>query len=278
MAAHTPDQVKAFDRLKVIVLLILVALLLLLLCNVLRPPAAMAPTPTVALPTAPPITPPQPPTPMAALVAPTLRAEAKDGKLALNGTGTPGSTVQIVLDGKVIGTAPVGADGKWSFSVDVSPGEHEIIANALDAGGKVAAAAPPLKLSIAAPLVAPTLDKLTSTVGPLNLTGTGTPGSTVQVVVDGKVVGTAPVGADGKWSFKLDVAPGAREIVANALDAAGKVVAAAPPFKLVSAAPSVLPPAGASGLGRVMAGLGLLMVGCALVMKGYAASTKRPGS
>ncbi|MFN8456604.1 MAG: Ig-like domain-containing protein [Anaerolineae bacterium] len=41
--------------------------------------------------------------------------------------------------------------------------------------------------------------------GEITLTGTGTPGSQVAVVVDGKVVGTATVGADGTWNLPIQL-------------------------------------------------------------------------
>ena len=54
--------------------------------------------------------------------APTFDAPEGDltsGEVTLSGTGTPGSDVEVVVDGEVIGTAKVGDDGTWSLTTDL---------------------------------------------------------------------------------------------------------------------------------------------------------------
>jgi len=178
----------------------------------------------------------------AAITAPTLdpvAANAVAGPLTLTGTGAPGSTVQIVIDGRVVGEATVGADGKWSFPTTLAAGDHRLVVNALDAAGQVVATAPAFNFKLGEALSTPTLDPLPSgaVAGPLTLTGTGAPGSKVQIVIGGQPAGEATVGADGKWSFAVTLPnTGVVPVSVNALDANGQVTASGPSIDLNVAA------------------------------------------
>ena len=186
------------------------------------------------------------------IVAPTLNlpaagGELTGGELMLTGTGEPGSEVRVLVDGESVGVAQVGSDGNWSLTAELDePGEHEIVVQALDAGGEVVAASEPILLTVAAPVAAPTLDSLTEGAelpsGELTLTGTGEPGSEVQILVDGEVVGVVRVDSDGNWSLIAELdEPGEHDIVVQALDAGGEVVAASEPILLTVAAPIAAP-------------------------------------
>ncbi len=115
--------------------------------------------------------------------------------------------------------------------------------NALDATGAVATAGEPTTLKVADVLAAPTLDTPEAlTVGQRTLTGTGAPGTTVQIVVNGQPAGTAVVGPDGKWTFDADFpAAGDYAVAVNALDASGAVTAPGEPTTLKVAAPTPTP-------------------------------------
>ena len=78
-------------------------------------------------------------TPPVVAVPPTMNASASDGMVVLEGKGTPGSTVQIVVDGEVVETVTVGEDGTWRAEFALDPGEHQIRAQAVDAQGTVLA-------------------------------------------------------------------------------------------------------------------------------------------
>jgi hypothetical protein len=191
----------------------------------------------------------------APIVEPTFEVEVRAGGLEISGTGTPGSTVQIVIDGRVAGTATVGAGGQWSYTAEIASGEHTVAVDALDAAGQVAASAPELRIAGPAPARAPALDRPAGplTAGSLTLAGTGAPGSTVQIVIDGQPAGTATVGTDGRWSFDTTLAAGQRRIVVNALDAAGQVAASGEVATLTVAAlspPAVTPAPGTTNACR----------------------------
>ncbi len=238
--ATAPTGWLGYDWIKLIIALILAALLLWLYLAG-RGPNTFAP-----------LAPP-------ALTAPANGATVSAGTVELQGTGAPGSTVQVVVDGQPAGTATVDAGGAWRLPVSFSaPGEHTIIVNALDNRGTVAASAPASRLVVAegaaaataapAPTVAPAataapagaaiaaptinLPGAPVAAGTIRLSGTGTPGSTVDVTVDGASVGTATVGPDGAWSLDTTIARGAHKVVARALDAAGAVAAAGQPADL----------------------------------------------
>ena len=59
------------------------------------------------------------------------------GPYTLQGTGTPGSIVELLVNGASIGTATVGADGRWSFDTTLAAGDNEILARAVDSSGAV---------------------------------------------------------------------------------------------------------------------------------------------
>lgn len=80
-------------------------------------------------------------------------------------------------------------------------------------------------------------------VGAVVLSGTGTPGSTIDVQLAGQSVGQTSVGTDGSWSLETNVAqPGAYTFTARALDPDGRVRGVAPALNLMVGA------AGAGGL------------------------------
>lgn len=157
------------------------------------------------------------------------------GPYTLRGNGTPGSTVEVLVNGTSIGTTEVGADGSWSIDTTLEAGENEIVARAVDDGGAVLAEAEPVTLGVqeapAAAVAAPTFDAPPGDLagGPALLAGTGAPGSIVRVTVGGVAAGTALVGADGRWELDAILPAGAQEIVVEAIDASGAVVAAGEP-------------------------------------------------
>jgi hypothetical protein len=174
-------------------------------------------------------------------------ADLKVGTLTLTGSGEPGSVVQVVADGQIVGMTQVGDDGTWSLKAYmIKPGEHQLKVQRLDASGAVVAEGEPISVSLSAPavgLTAPSFNLPAGAalkVGPLALTGSGVPGSVVQVVVDGQVIGMTQVGDDGSWSLKVSIMdPGRHELSVQSLDASGTVVAQAEPVS-VSLAPAGL--------------------------------------
>jgi large repetitive protein len=251
------------DLFKLIVLIVLiVALAVLLLRAGQTIPAAPQVSATATAPVVAQVTPTQPmptvtqPMPTATqpvvprLTSPVAGANLSDSEVTLKGTGQPGSTVQVLVNGTVVGEAVVGADGTWTLAVDLGkPGSYTLSAQVLDASGKPVAASDPLAVVLAAPIpaiVAPVLispsagDQLT--VGQVTFKGTGAPGSEVEIVLDGKAIGKAKVDSDGTWSFTTELGqPGTHLVQARALDATGKIVAESALVSLSVAAAVVKP-------------------------------------
>jgi hypothetical protein len=189
-------------------------------------PQATAATVPAALEAAVPAAPAAPEAaPSARIGAPTLTLPATQleaGQVSLSGTGTAGSQVEVLVDGALVGTATVGDDGTWTLPAELAGGAHEIVVRALDAAGQVAATADPARLEVAAApvavppiaapaVVAPTIDFPADgaqiAAAPFTLSGTGAPGSAIEILDGDTVIGTATVGPDGTWSFP--VTPGA---------------------------------------------------------------------
>ncbi len=155
------------------------------------------------------------------------------GPYTVRGTGEPGSTVEVLLNGAPVGTAVVGADGNWSLDTELAVGTAELQARVIDAGGQVLAASDPVLLRVGE-LAAPTFDAPTGDLesGPVTLTGTGVPGTRVRVRSGDTNLGTAVVGPDGRWELETILAPGRQSIIVEALDATGNPVAASAPTEV----------------------------------------------
>jgi hypothetical protein len=61
------------------------------------------------------------------------------GNIVFSGQGNEGNTARVYIDNNFIGDAPVGADGRWTFSAtaEVTPGVHTLRVDGLDGDGKV---------------------------------------------------------------------------------------------------------------------------------------------
>ena len=165
--------------------------------------------------------------------------DLQPGELTLNGQGTPGSIVELLVDGAVVGSATVGADGSWSLPVMLAAGVASLSAQALDAAGTVAAASESFELNLPAPTM-PAIDLPTVDLTPGSFTWTGKadPGALVELLVDGEVAGSATADADGNWSLPVELAAGDYHISARLLDASGNSLLESEPtlFTIAAAA------------------------------------------
>ena len=219
-ADRTSRSIRAYNIFKLGVTLILILIIIILL---LRARTGVTPAPQVVV------------EPTVAVAAPTLSMPevSDDGTVMLSGTGTPGSKVEIWAGGERIGEATVGADGKWSFAAPLEAGDYDFAARAVDASGKTLAESAPLKFTVPALVKAPTLGTpKVGADGTVTLSGTGTPGSKVEIWAGGKKLGEATVGADGKWSFAApSMEAGDYDFSARVVDASGKTLAESAPLK-----------------------------------------------
>ena len=133
-----------------------------------------------------------------------------DGSAALSGSAQPGSTVELWAGTIKLATVPVGADGSWSYAGQLDPGDYQIVARTVSAQGVV------LNESQAAAVSVSVVSTATVTInepqldasGEVILSGTGKPGSTLEILDKGVVVATAVVGEDGKWTVRYTASDG----------------------------------------------------------------------
>ncbi|MDR2973689.1 MAG: Ig-like domain-containing protein, partial [Propionibacteriaceae bacterium] len=130
-----------------------------------------------------------------------------DSTPTITGTGEPGATVTVDVDGKPVGSTVVNPDGTWSYTptAPLPDGPHTITARQTDPAGNTS---PPAQVGVtvdttapAAPVILTPADKSTTTDSTPTITGTGEPGATVAVAIDGHPVGTTVVRNDGTWSY-----------------------------------------------------------------------------
>ncbi|HHA2249770.1 TPA: Ig-like domain-containing protein [Enterobacter ludwigii] len=158
------------------------------------------------------------------------------------GGANPGDTVELIVDDEVVGTAIVGEDGNWEVTPEkpLPEGEHEAVVVITDPEGNASEPSDPIDFVVdltppEKPVIGEVEDDVGPVVGPINDGDTtddalpvfrgenGTPGDTVELIIDDKVVGTAVVGADGKWAVTPEnpLAEGQHEAVVVITDPAG---------------------------------------------------------
>jgi hypothetical protein len=132
------------------------------------------------------------------------------GVFTLTGTGDPGSTLEVMTGNLSLGTVTVDADGAWSLTKKVEPGQYRLQVREPGAAS-IAASAPGITvtLPVEAAVLAVAKPQIGSN-GVITLTGTGTPGKRVEIVQDGKVVGVATVSDQGAWSLLYKVGENGR--------------------------------------------------------------------
>ncbi len=192
-----------------------------------------------------------------------------NGDAVIAGRAVPGSTVVILDAGNPIGEARADARGEWVFvpAKPLSPGNRElslemrvpnqppvlsdsVIALAIperdkDITGKAATAGQALALRLprdgsgsSAVLQKPTFEGNVGFAidaidydakGGVAISGRGGPKSTVRIYLDGRFLGSAEVGGDGRWSFipRTPIAPGTYALRADQIGDGDKVTARA---------------------------------------------------
>ncbi|HRE90011.1 MAG TPA: Ig-like domain-containing protein, partial [Myxococcota bacterium] len=141
----------------------------------------------------------------------------------VRGTATPGTVIEVAVDGETY-EVTAGEDGTWTFTPSEDWPEGELTIT-VSVGGTSES------VTVNVDATAPTLT-LTGVDESGIVSGTGEPGTTVEVRVNGALVGTAVVGDDG--TFTLDVSEarvdGDNEVEVTATDEAGNEARASQTF------------------------------------------------
>ena len=142
--------------------------------------------------------------PAVAIDAPADGSATSDTTPAISGTADPGATVQVFVDGELIGTVTAAGDGTWSLptSDPLADGTHTVRAVAEDGAGNTATSTGSFTVdTVTTVVIATPADGSTIGAPRPAITGTAEPGASVEVSVDGSVIGTVTAGSDGRWSI-----------------------------------------------------------------------------
>ncbi|WIE68842.1 Ig-like domain-containing protein [Curtobacterium sp. MCLR17_054] len=140
---------------------------------------------------------------------PAMNGSATGPRPTFTGTGQAGSTIEIRGTSRVVATAEVNTDGKWTApsNIDLGRGSYALTAKQTTTGNATSEA--PVRFSItatAAPLTVTSPGMNGTATGPRpTFTGTGQVGSTIEIRGTSRVVATAEVSADGKWSVASNI-------------------------------------------------------------------------
>ncbi|MBC6314424.1 Ig-like domain-containing protein [Listeria grandensis] len=124
---------------------------------------------------------------------PTITAKTTIGDKTLSGTATPGMSVEVVIQNRVVGTATANEVGQWETTVPALLVDQVIYAKtSLD--GQVAESTHHT--------VTPEKPSLTSVLGAgeTKVTGTASPGVKVGITINGSTVSTVTASATGEWT------------------------------------------------------------------------------
>ncbi|WP_447854276.1 Ig-like domain-containing protein [Enterobacter mori] len=163
-----------------------------------------------------------------------------DNTPTLSGKAEPGSTVNIIDNGQVIGSTKVNPDGSWSFTPDqaLSNGEHDLTTTVTDPSGNTGPEGSHVVITVdvvpGKVEITGVTDDVGSVTGSLSqnavtddtrpqIGGTAKAGSTVTIMDGSNVLGTTTAGADGTWSFtpSVDLGRGEHSFTATAKDPMG---------------------------------------------------------
>ncbi|EHN8825797.1 TPA: Ig-like domain repeat protein, partial [Enterobacter hormaechei subsp. xiangfangensis] len=163
-----------------------------------------------------------------------------DNTPTLSGRAEPGSTVNIIDNGQVIGSTKVNPDGTWSFTPDqaLSNGEHDLTTTVTDPSGNTGPEGSHVVITVdvvpGKVEITGVTDDAGSVTGSLSqnavtddtrpqISGTAKAGSTVTIMDGSNVLGTTTSGADGTWSFtpSVDLGRGEHTFTATAKDPMG---------------------------------------------------------
>jgi hypothetical protein len=149
-----------------------------------------------------------------------------DNTLTLTGTAPANNTVNVLYDGKQIGTTMTNASGAWSYTTGtLVDGKHSFTATDTNSSGSTSAPSSALVVTVdtAAP-AQPVVSSFSGTATSVTLTGTGEANSTIKAFDGTHLLGTTVANTNGVWNLTTSsLAAGAHNVTATDTDAAGNV-------------------------------------------------------
>jgi uncharacterized repeat protein (TIGR01451 family) len=140
--------------------------------------------------------------PPIAIVTPANGATTEDQRPTITGTTEPGGTVVITIDDMEVATVVADGAGIWTYTpaAPLTPGMHTVVVTTRDNAGNASMATTTFTVPARPVLVVITPQPGDDVNNPPTVTGTGAPGSTIIILVDGEEVGRGVVGPDGAWT------------------------------------------------------------------------------
>jgi hypothetical protein len=160
--------------------------------------------------------------------APADGAKLNDPQPSISGSSEANAELTIFIDGVEVATVTADPSGQWSYtpSTPLSEGPHLIEVNAEDELGNSASDAVDLEIDLgtSVSIVTPNDGSNISNDQPL-IAGTGEPGATIDIAIDGATVAQVVVAVDGTWSWTPDtgLSEGPHQVEVTATDEAGNV-------------------------------------------------------
>lgn len=158
------------------------------------------------------------------ITSPRSGATIRGATFWVQGTGTPGTTVELQLDGVTGAARTVAADGRWQGPVTAPFGARTVTAVAVDLAGNRSPASSPVALRIEPPLdhavprIDAPLERSVHDVRVVELLGRAAADARIGVLVDGQPAAIVTADPHGTWSLRLPFAAGVHEVRVNAND------------------------------------------------------------
>ena len=134
---------------------------------------------------------------------------AAPGSITLGGNGEPNSQLELLINNVRVGLVDVDVDGNWSYQTDaLETGEYTASAWSLDADGNRVSESSNVSWVVGnVALAKPTLSLPQGDIDPQSVTlaGTGTPGTSIELLRNGISIGATEVDGDGRWAIQTSI-------------------------------------------------------------------------
>lgn len=174
------------------------------------------------------------------ITAPVGNNPTNDPSPVITGMAEPGAAISVEVNGQPVGMTTADANGAWTFALPqpLPDGQQTIRATARDAAGNQGSDTTSVRVDTTPPLVTitePGDGAMIANQQP-TLRGAAEPGATVEVSIDGQVVGTTVADGQGRWALPapMMLVPGLHSVAATSTDAAGNSAQATSSFTVES--------------------------------------------